>query len=129
MNSQAKAATSRFTYEQVANELRRDITEGRLAVGDRMPSIRSLADRFDISPNTAGNALKLLREQGFAYSGSTTGYFVADHQASGLTDAEGAGVESKLAMVLEELAKLSERVSVLEGRSSQSSDPHATKNQ
>ena len=124
------AATSRFTYEQVATELRQDIAAGRFAPGERLPSIRALADRFDISPTTAGNAMKFLRDQGVVHSGSTTGYYVAEVTTGGHVVADqGAALSAKLDAVLAELAQLGRRVSALEAGASQDADLHVSQNQ
>jgi GntR family transcriptional regulator len=69
---------SRPAYLQAADSLRDDIRAGRLQPGERLPSVRDLAERFGIAPVTLRNALLHLREQGWIYPQSTRGYFVRE---------------------------------------------------
>jgi DNA-binding transcriptional regulator YhcF (GntR family) len=48
-------------YMQVANKLQSDILDGRLKPGDKLPSIRDLAERFGVSAMTVQSALRVLR--------------------------------------------------------------------
>jgi DNA-binding GntR family transcriptional regulator len=47
-------------YEQIASELKRQIEEGDLTQGQRVPSARELAEDWNVSPGTAARALRLL---------------------------------------------------------------------
>lgn len=69
---------SRPTYVQVADALREEIKQGSVAPGERLPSVRDLADRFDIAAVTVQSALRILRDEGYVVSRSTRGYFVRD---------------------------------------------------
>jgi len=70
------AKDPRAPFERVADELRRRITSGELAAGDRLPSGRELADRHGIALATAQSALRRLRDEGLA-TPSPRGYHVA----------------------------------------------------
>ncbi len=49
------------SYERIANELRLEITAGDWDRTDRpFPSVRNIADRFGVSPTTAGRAVDVL---------------------------------------------------------------------
>ncbi|GAA4932131.1 GntR family transcriptional regulator [Streptomyces coeruleoprunus] len=50
-------------YLQVAAALRDDLTQRRIAPGTRLPSERSLVNRFRVNRQTVRNALQLLREE------------------------------------------------------------------
>ena len=63
---------------QVADALREEIKQGGIAPGERLPSVRDLADRFDIAAVTVQSALRVLRDEGYIASRSTRGYFVRD---------------------------------------------------
>ncbi|TGA97449.1 winged helix-turn-helix domain-containing protein [Streptomyces sp. MZ04] len=65
-------------YKVVANELRQRIRSGQLRPGDRIPSSRTLQDRFQIAGATALSAIRLLRQQGFVQTTHGRGSFVAD---------------------------------------------------
>ena len=49
-------------YRQAADDLRKRITTGEFTPGERLPSIRQLADEYEISPQTVQNALRELRQ-------------------------------------------------------------------
>jgi len=51
-------------YMEIAEEIRRQIEEGVFRPGDRLPTLRELADRFGVSRATVREALSALRGQG-----------------------------------------------------------------
>ncbi|OII64040.1 MULTISPECIES: GntR family transcriptional regulator [unclassified Streptomyces] len=57
------APTAIPLYLQVAAALRDDLTQRRIAPGTRLPSERSLVDRFQVNRQTVRSALRLLREE------------------------------------------------------------------
>ena len=67
---------SRPASLQVADALRREIASGALAPGDKLPSIRSLADRFGVAPMTAQSAIDTLRGESLIYTSPGRGTFV-----------------------------------------------------
>jgi GntR family transcriptional regulator len=67
---------------QVAAALRNEIATGDLAPGDRLPSIRQLADRFKVAPMTAQNAIEVLRSEGLIYTSPGRGSFVREDALS-----------------------------------------------
>ncbi|MGA5375804.1 GntR family transcriptional regulator [Streptomyces griseoincarnatus] len=70
-------------YQHAADELRRDILQGRIKPGEQMPSIRELQERFGVANMTARGALNVLRDEGLIYTIHGRGSFVADHEAAG----------------------------------------------
>ena len=67
---------SRPASLQVADALRREIASGALSPGDKLPSIRSLADRFGVAPMTAQSAIDILRSENLIYTSPGRGTFV-----------------------------------------------------
>jgi GntR family transcriptional regulator len=67
---------SRPASLQVADALRREIASRALAPGDKLPSIRSLAERFGVAPMTAQSAVDTLRNEGLVYTSPGRGTFV-----------------------------------------------------
>lgn len=65
-------------YQEVANQLRRSISEGRLRPGDKLPPERNLAQMFGVSRNTMREALRALELSGLIELklGSAGGAFV-----------------------------------------------------
>src|SRR5215467_9236672 len=54
----------RPAYEQIAEDLRTAIKEGRLQPGDRLPTEREHAGRYGVAVGTYRQALSVLREEG-----------------------------------------------------------------
>ncbi|KQX50842.1 hypothetical protein ASE09_12480 [Streptomyces sp. Root66D1] len=63
-------------YVQTADALRKQIQDGRLAPGAKLPSARELQEQFGIANSTAQNALRLLKDEGLIYSVQGRGVFV-----------------------------------------------------
>jgi DNA-binding transcriptional MocR family regulator len=67
--------------EQIVTALSDEITRGQLAPGARLPSIRQLADRLDVSPYTVVNAYDRLIALGRIESRQGAGFFVCQSGA------------------------------------------------
>ena len=63
-------------YQQLADSLRDKIYEGKYACGDKLPSERSLAEKFGISHLTVRKALAILEEEGMLLRVQGKGTFV-----------------------------------------------------
>jgi DNA-binding transcriptional regulator YhcF (GntR family) len=63
-------------FEQVRGELARQITEGVLAVGTKLPTVRRLAADLGIAPNTIARAYRELEEAGLIETRGRVGSFV-----------------------------------------------------
>ena len=64
-------------YVQLAAVLRGQIERGELT--GRVPSAKSLAQRYEIAQGTAERALALLRDEGLIASAMGRGHFVVRH--------------------------------------------------
>jgi GntR family transcriptional regulator len=86
-------ADDRPPYLQAAELLRQEITSGRLKPGDKLPSSRTLQDRYGIASSTVQNALRLLKKEGHIYSVQGRGSFVRsagpDEEQESAVGAEG----------------------------------------
>ena len=69
---------SRPIYEQVRDGLRRLMVTGVMQPGEQLPSVRSLAMELAINPNTIQRAYAQLEQEGYVYSVSGRGTFVAE---------------------------------------------------
>jgi GntR family transcriptional regulator len=65
-------------YEQVAMLIQKWIEEGKLAPGERMPSINDLAVTFEVGVITVRQALKMLEEKGMVSRQQGRGTFVSN---------------------------------------------------
>lgn len=55
---------SRPLYEALADRLRDDIAAGRLRPGERLPSVRQMAEEEGLAPGTVQQAVTVLRQEG-----------------------------------------------------------------
>lgn len=65
-------------YEQVMDNLKELIMTETLAAGDKLPSVRELSKQITVNPNTVQKAYRELERQGYIYTTSGVGTFVAD---------------------------------------------------
>ena len=70
---------ARPIYEQVRDGLRRLMVTGAIEEGEKLPSVRSLASRLAINPNTIQRAYESLEAEGYLYSVPGKGSFAAPH--------------------------------------------------
>jgi len=63
-------------YETIADGLRRQIAQGTLRAGERLPSVRQLAQAHQISAATAVQACLQLEREGLVQARPRSGYFV-----------------------------------------------------
>lgn len=66
---EVRAAEPAGPYELISNDLEGAIRAGLLAAGDRLPTVKVLADRYQVSAGTAHRALARLADRGFANLG------------------------------------------------------------
>ncbi len=63
-------------YRQLTDQLETYIVSGRIEAGEKLPSVRELAEDANINPNTVQHALDELRARDLVYSQRTSGCFV-----------------------------------------------------
>ena len=66
-------------YIQISNIIKLQIVTKQLKSGDKLPTVRDLAETAGVNPNTVQRALSDLETEGFVYSVRTTGRFVTDN--------------------------------------------------
>lgn len=66
-------------YIQIANTIKLQIVTHQLQPGNKLPTVRDLAETAGVNPNTVQRALSELENEGFVYSVRTTGRFVTDN--------------------------------------------------
>lgn len=65
-----------YTYQRIADDLRRAIVDGSLPPGAKLPSRHELARQYGISDRVAVEAVRLLAAEGFAETRSGSGSYV-----------------------------------------------------
>ena len=63
-------------YQQLAALLREEITSGKLAAGQRVPSAKTLAQHHGIAIGTVMKAFNLLRDEGLIVAVPGRGFYV-----------------------------------------------------
>lgn len=67
----------RSIARQIVDAIRRQISTGELALGDKLPSVRGLAQQLGINPNTVSKSYAQLTAEGWLESRAGLGLFVA----------------------------------------------------
>ncbi|MCA1695807.1 MAG: GntR family transcriptional regulator [Actinobacteria bacterium] len=63
-------------YRQIARHYREQIDKGVMKPGDLMPSVRAMAQRWEVAHTTANRALRMLQAEGLVMSGPGVGTVV-----------------------------------------------------
>ena len=77
LDCRISTGTTTPIYRQLIDQIRLVVLRGQLVPGDRLPSVRSLAQRLVINPNTVARAYGELARDGVIESQQGKGYFVA----------------------------------------------------
>ena len=65
-------------YVQIMNSVKEAIAAGEISPSERIPSVRELAQDFEVNPNTMQRALNELEREGLLVSERTAGRYVTD---------------------------------------------------
>jgi GntR family transcriptional regulator len=65
-------------YRQIVNQVKYLVSSGRLAPGEELPPIRTLAEKLLVNPNTVARAYRELELAGIVLKRRTTGTYVSD---------------------------------------------------
>ena len=65
-------------YEQVIEELKKELVRGELKAGDKLPSQRKLARKIDVNPNTVQRAYREMEQRGLVETKRGRGTFIKD---------------------------------------------------
>ena len=77
-------------YEQIVSQVRRAVERGTLAPGTRLPTVRALAERTGLVPNTVAKAYRELEALGHLEGRGRAGTFVAERPRPAGDDLEDA---------------------------------------
>lgn len=55
-------------YQQIRNQIVLGISDGRLAPGEQLPTVRALAEEIGINSMTVSKAYTLLKQEGYIYT-------------------------------------------------------------
>lgn len=65
-------------YLQIVERLKADIVSGKLKGGDKLPSVREIAESFRVNPNTVQRVYMELEREGIAYPQRGIGTFITE---------------------------------------------------
>ncbi|MCM1182167.1 MAG: GntR family transcriptional regulator [Roseburia sp.] len=68
-------------YLQVINRIKKDMIQGKLPMGEKLPSTRELAVQYHINPNTAMRIYKEMELQHMCFTKRGLGTFVTEDPA------------------------------------------------
>jgi len=71
-------ASDRPVYQQIVDQVKRDIALGRIIKNEKLPTVRQLAGQIAINPNTIAKAYRQLEQQGIIVTKAGAGAFVAN---------------------------------------------------
>jgi len=71
-------ASDRPVYQQIIDQVKRDIALARLAKEDKLPTVRQLARQIAINPNTISKAYRQLEQEVIIVTKPGAGAFVAN---------------------------------------------------
>lgn len=80
--------SERTIYEQIVEQVREGIATGRLRPGERLPTVRELADQLGIAPGTVARAYSELERQSIVVTQGARGTRVAERSGPGVAAAE-----------------------------------------
>ena len=75
-------------YLQIRNQIVQGISDGRLAPGEQLPTVRALAAEIGINSMTVSKAYQILKQEGFIYADRRNGARVRENfrQENGLSE-------------------------------------------
>ena len=71
---------SKPIYEQIKDGLRKLVISNSLSADEKLPSVRELAAKLAINPNTIQKAYRDLESEGYIYTVTGKGTFVAERK-------------------------------------------------
>lgn len=73
--------SDRPIFIQIIEKIQMDIISGQYAPGDKLPSVRELAQEASVNPNTMQKALSELERTRLVYSQRTSGRYITEDTA------------------------------------------------
>ncbi|MFW6295418.1 MAG: GntR family transcriptional regulator [Halanaerobium sp.] len=67
-------------YEQVIEEIKKELVRGDLRPGEKLPSQRKLAKKIEVNPNTVQRAYREMEQRGLVETKRGKGTFIKDDE-------------------------------------------------
>jgi len=65
-------------YQQISGEIKNRLISGQLKIGDKLPSVREIAEEFKVNPNTVQRVFMELEKEGLTYAERGIGTFIKE---------------------------------------------------
>lgn len=98
-------SSDRPIFMQIIEVIQLDIISGKYAPGDKLPSVRDLAQEAAVNPNTMQKALSELERTGLVFSIRTSGRFITEDTKM-IEDLKATLAKEKIEEFLENMQKL-----------------------
>lgn len=105
-NANGCASQSSNVWNDVKSDIEFKILTGAFAAGERIPSIRKLAEDYGVGQSTAHKILNALWQEGIIESKRGVGYFVKPYIREQLVSARKQILERKVLDIVEEAAQI-----------------------
>ena len=96
---------TRPIYLQIMEEVKKRAVRGKYAPGEQLPSVREMASRMGVNPNTMGRAYQELEREGFVHTRRGEGSFVT-HEATRIESERTTLAQAACARFAEQLKDL-----------------------
>ncbi|WP_079707814.1 GntR family transcriptional regulator [Paraliobacillus ryukyuensis] len=93
-------------FQQIKEQIKRQIFQGILKEGEALPSMRTLATQLQVSVITTKRAYEDLEQEGFLVSSVGKGTFVAGQQPHILKERQIRELENDLEQVIEQAKRI-----------------------
>ena len=93
-------------YRQIAEAVAGQIADGRLTPGDKLPTVRQLAEETGLAQGTVKHAYDELEKEGFIYTIAAKGCFVAPKNVELLREETLKAIENRI----DQIVRLSQSV-------------------
>ena len=97
-------------YRQIVNQVKYLVASGRLRPGQELPTIRALAEKLVINPNTVVHAYAELENEGLVVRRHGSGTYVAEDPTRLSSHAGRAALSAKVDSLLADAAHLNTSV-------------------
>lgn len=95
-------------FREIAEHYRRQITDGHLTAGDRLPPLREVTDLFGVAQQTASRAYKALKTEGLTRGATGGGTIVAESGSTNISARVRAWEQTGRALVGAESSRIVE---------------------
>lgn len=88
-----------FYYDKIFSDIKNDIQNGKLTIGEKIPTEFELMEKYNVSRVTTQKALNKLAEYGYILRKRRSGSFVADVMSTNISTAQPKGELKNIALI------------------------------